>query len=235
MNERQSKLLAAVIEQFITTALPVGSQHIFNSGKFHISGATVRNEMRLLGEEGFLQQPHISAGRIPTAKGYRMYIQNNIEPNIHEKSIRKKFDDLREQYFQRKDQERLYEAVALLSHMMPNIAFATVPHKHRLYYLGLAETLRQPDFMNDPSLVSGVAEVLEDHLANVVDSLEIDDTIRYYIGEDHILPQLQSCSMIITEYRIRDQHGAIGILGPMRMDYGYNHTALDMVASLIRE
>lgn len=234
MNERQSKLLAAIIEQFIETALPVGSQHIFSSGKFHISGATVRNEMRLLGEEGYLMQPHVSAGRIPTAKGYRMYI-NSLEPTRYVKEVEAKFTTLREQYFERKDQERVYEAVALLSHMMPNIAFATVPHKHRLYYLGLAETLRQPDFMENPKLITGVAEVLEEHLADVLSSLTIDDTIRYYVGEEHILPQLQSCSMIITSYTVRGEQGVIGILGPMRMDYGYNHVALQMVASLLQE
>lgn len=234
MNERQSRLLAAIIEQFIGTAVPVGSKHIFESGKFHVSGATVRNEMRLLGEEGFLEQPHISAGRIPTAKGYRLYVQNHVRLSDHEKQVRKKFDTLREQYFQRKDQERVYEAVALLSHMMSNVAFATVPHKHRVYYLGLAESFRQPDFTSNPSLITGVAEALEEHLANAVDSIVIDEKIRYYIGEDHLLPQLQSCSMIVTEYKMGDQRGAIGILGPMRMDYGYNNVALEMVAGLLR-
>lgn len=234
MNERQSKLLAAIIEQFIDTATPVGSKHIFDSGMFHISGATVRNEMRLLGEEGYLEQQHISAGRIPTAKGYRAYVQDHVRPNTHEQIVRKKFDSLREQYFHRKDQERVYEAVALLSHMMPNVAFATVPHKHRVYYLGLAESFRQPEFTTNPALITGVAEVLEDHLTEVVNAIEVDEKIRYYIGEDHILPQLQSCSMIVTAYKVRDQKGVIGVLGPMRMDYGYNSVALEMVASLLR-
>ena len=234
MNERQSRLLAAIVEQFIETAIPVGSNHIFETGKFHVSGATVRNEMRLLGEEGYLEQPHVSAGRIPTAKGYKLYVQKHIEPSTHEKKVRKKFDALREQYFVRKDQERVYEAVALLSNMMPNVAFATVPHKHRVYYLGLAESFRQPDFATNPSLITGVAEALEEHLANAVDSIEIDEKIRYYIGEDHLLPQLQSCSMMVTAYQMRDQKGAIGILGPIRMDYAYNNVALDMVAGLLR-
>lgn len=234
MNERQSKLLAAIIKQFIDTAIPVGSKQIFESGLFHISGATVRNEMRLLGEEGYLEQLHISAGRIPTAKGYRAYVQDHVKPNDHEQIVRQKFDTLRSQYFNRKDQERVYEAVALLSHMMPNVAFATVPHKHRVYYLGLAESFRQPEFTSNPSLITGVAEVLEDHLSEIVDAIEVDDKIRYYIGEKHILPQLQSCSMIVTAYKVRDQKGVIGILGPIRMDYGYNAVALEMVASLLR-
>jgi transcriptional regulator of heat shock response len=234
MNERQSRLLKAIIDQFIGTAEPVGSHHIIEAGTFNVSCATVRNEMRFLGEEGYLQQPHVSAGRVPTAKGYRVYVNQHLEPSLHEKDVRKKFDTLRGQYFQRKDQERVFDAVAMLAHMTPNVAFATVPHKHRVYYLGLANVLRQPEFQTNPSFASGVVEVLEDHLADVVDSLKIDEKIRYYIGQEHILPQIQSCSIVITDYKIRDERGVLGVLGPMRMDYGYNTVALDMVADLLR-
>ncbi|MFA6259032.1 MAG: hypothetical protein WCX29_00280 [Candidatus Peribacteraceae bacterium] len=235
MNERQSKLLKAIIDQFIDTALPVGSHHIMERGMFNVSCATIRNEMRFLGEEGFLEQPHVSAGRVPTAKGYRVYVQEHLQqPSTHEASIRKRFQTLQEQYFQRKDQERVYDAVALLAHMTPHVAFATVPHKNRVYYLGLANVMRQPEFQQNPQFASGVVEVLEDYLADLMDRLDFDDKIRYYIGEDHVLPQIQSCSVMVTEYRLRDQRGALGILGPMRMDYGYNTVALDLVAGLLR-
>ncbi len=234
MNERQSKLLKEIIDQFIETALPVGSHHIIGRGTFLVSGATVRNEMRVLGEEGFLEQPHVSAGRIPTAKGYRVYVKNYLEPSRSEKEVRKKFATLREQYFQRKDQERVYEAVALLSHMMPDVAFATVPHKDRVYYLGLANILKQPEFIANPGLATGVVEMLEDHLSDILDKVEIDDKVRYYIGEDHILPQFQSCAMMVTEYKVRDQSGVLGILGPLRMDYAYNTVTLELVADLLR-
>jgi transcriptional regulator of heat shock response len=234
MNERQSKLLAAIIDQFIATAAPVGSHHLLESGSFRVSGATVRNEMRLLGEEGYLEQPHVSAGRIPTAKGYRLYVQQSMEPSRHEVKVRRRFDQLRDQYLQRKDQERAYDAVALLAHMVPDVAFATVPHKDRVYYLGLSNVFRQPEFQADPRLATGVAEVLEEHLGAILDRLKIDDNIRYYIGEEHVLPQIQSCSLMVTEYRLRDHRGVLGVLGPMRMDYAYNTVALDMVADLLR-
>jgi len=234
MNERQSRLLKAIIDQFIDTALPVGSHHIIEAGTFHVSCATVRNEMRLLGEEGYLEQPHVSAGRVPTAKGYRVYVQQHMEPSKAEKQVRQRFNTLREQYFRRKDQERVFDAVALLAHMTPHVAFATVPHKHRVYFLGLANVLRQPEFQANPQLASGVVEVLEDHLSDVMESLKVDEKIRYYIGEEHVLPQIQSCSVIVTEYAVRDQKGVIGILGPMRMDYEFNTVALDMLAKLLR-
>jgi len=234
MDLRQSKLLVAVIDKFIETAVPVGSKSLIENGYFTCSSATLRNEMAALEDQGFLKQPHVSAGRIPTARGYRSYVLDFMEPSSREKIVRKKFETLREQYFHRKDQEKAYEAVALLSHMTPNVVFATVPHKERVYYLGLSNVLKQPEFQEDPHLATGVAEILEEHLDNLLEKIEVDEKIRYYIGEKHILPQIQSCSLMITEYRFGDTRGVIGILGPMRMDYAYNTVALDMVADLIR-
>ncbi len=93
MDSRQSKLLAAIIDQFIQTAAPVGSKQLLShSTEFALlSGATIRNEMRVLGDEGFLDQPHISAGRVPTAKGYRIYVKEYLNPGAQEKAVLKKF------------------------------------------------------------------------------------------------------------------------------------------------
>lgn len=234
MNERQSKLLAAIIDQFIETALPVGSKKLLESGAFNVSSATIRNEMFSLEDEGFLQQPHVSAGRVPTALGYRAYVQEFMQPSSQEQAVRKKFASLREQYFQRKDQERAYDAVALLANMVPNVAFASVPHKERVYFMGLSNVLRQPEFQSDVALATGVVEVLEDHLHSIINTVEVDEQVRYYIGEEHILPQFQSCSVMLTAYSIRGERGVLGILGPMRMDYAYNTVALDLVADLLR-
>lgn len=234
MNERQSRLLQAIIDEFITTALPVGSKQIVEKGYFDVSGATVRNEMQILAEEGFIVQPHTSSGRIPTAQGYRMYVREHMKPTAHEKQVRKQFETLKEQYMQRKDQEFVYDAVAMLSRMTPNVVFATVPHKDRVFYLGLCNVLRQPECLIDPRMASGIAEVLEESFSTLMDSMQIDEKIRYYIGDENAFEQISSCSVMITSYNVRGTEGAIGILGPMRMDYSYNTVALDLVADMIR-
>lgn len=234
MNDRQARLLAAIIDQFIVTAVPIGSKKLLQSGDFDCSSATIRNEMGLLEDEGFLEQPHVSAGRIPTAAGYKMYVQEFMKPNQKEVQVRKKFEGLKDQYLKRKDQERAFEAVALLTHMIPNVAFVTVPHKERVYYLGLSNVLKQPEVQSDPTLASGIAEVLEDHLTRLLDQVEVDEQIRYYIGEDNILDQISSCSLIVRSFALRDYDGVIGILGPMRMDYGYNTVALDMIVDMLQ-
>ncbi len=233
MNERQGKLLVAIIDQFIQTAVPVGSKRLLEGADFGLSSATIRSEMGMLEDEGFLQQPHVSAGRIPTAKGYRVFVREFMQPSLHEKQVRQKFAELREQYFQRKDQEYVYEAVSLLSRMIPDVAFATVPHKPGVYYMGLSNVLRQPEFLEDPKLATGVAEVLEKRFSQVLSKIDVDEKVHYYIGDEHILPQIHSCSMMVTEYHVRGHRGAVGILGHMRMDYAYNTVALELIADLL--
>lgn len=74
LNDRRAAILRAVVEQYIDTAQPVGSSRIVQATGLKVSPATVRNEMGSLESEGFITQPHTSAGRIPTEKGYRFFV-----------------------------------------------------------------------------------------------------------------------------------------------------------------
>ncbi len=74
MNDRKLKILAAVIDEYILTGEPVGSKVIASKPDINVSAATVRNDMAMLEQLGYLEQPHTSAGRVPTFSGYRLYI-----------------------------------------------------------------------------------------------------------------------------------------------------------------
>ncbi|MGN1019099.1 MAG: heat-inducible transcriptional repressor HrcA [Aristaeellaceae bacterium] len=74
MDERKFKILQAIIDDYILTAVPVGSRTISKKYDMGLSSATIRNEMSDLEELGYLDQPHVSAGRIPSAKAYRLYV-----------------------------------------------------------------------------------------------------------------------------------------------------------------
>jgi len=76
LDERKAAILRAIVEEHITTAQPVGSQTIARSRGLGVSSATVRNDMTVLEREGYLVQPHTSAGRIPTDRGYRFFVDN---------------------------------------------------------------------------------------------------------------------------------------------------------------
>ena len=80
LDERKTAILRAVVQEYISTAQPVGSTHIANAPGVKVSSATVRNEMAVLEQEGYLAQPHTSAGRIPTDKGYRFFVDHMAQP-----------------------------------------------------------------------------------------------------------------------------------------------------------
>lgn len=89
LSERKKKILAAVVEQYIRTGEPVGSKTLLDCLDISVSSATVRNEMAELGYLGLLDQPHTSAGRVPTGDGYRFYVDNLVpETRLSEESRR---------------------------------------------------------------------------------------------------------------------------------------------------
>ena len=79
ISERKKKILAAVVEEYIRTAEPVGSKHLAESAGLGCSSATIRNELAELVAQGYLDQPHTSAGRVPTPAGYRLYVNEMME------------------------------------------------------------------------------------------------------------------------------------------------------------
>ncbi len=81
LDERKATVLRAVVEEYIETAQPVGSSHVARAPGVNVSSATVRNDMAVLEQEGYLYQPHTSAGRVPTEKGYRFYVDSLTSPS----------------------------------------------------------------------------------------------------------------------------------------------------------
>jgi heat-inducible transcriptional repressor len=80
LDDRRAAILRAVVEGYIETAQPVGSGHVARAGGLTVSPATIRNEMVALEQDGYLIQPHTSAGRVPTDKGYRIYVDHLVQP-----------------------------------------------------------------------------------------------------------------------------------------------------------
>lgn len=81
MNDRKKRILWAIVQDYVSSAEPVGSRTIAKNYDLGVSSATIRNEMQDLGDEGYLEQPHTSAGRIPSTKGYRFYVDCLMEPS----------------------------------------------------------------------------------------------------------------------------------------------------------
>ncbi|MFH0838366.1 MAG: hypothetical protein V1880_03825 [Patescibacteria group bacterium] len=235
MDLRRQKILEAIIESFIHDALPVGSKHLTESYDFQVSSATIRNEMAALEKEGYISQPHTSAGRVPTSRAYRMMVNQMKE---QDKLVQKAQQDLfriRKQYYLSKMKEKLYDTVSILATATDNISFATIPDKGRFFYIGISNILRKPEFILEPEKVSKVIEILENDLAGVLADLDITEEGAIYIGEENILPAFQSCSLLAIPYSHQGFDGVMGVLGSTRMNYGYNMAALKSAVQLLNQ
>lgn len=235
MKDRQEKLLLAIIDNFVRTAVPVASRTIVREYKMNVSSATVRNEMAKLEEQGLICQPYTSAGRVPTTKGYRFFVESMQLSEKERKLAKTTFIRQVEQYQNQLDRQQIYRAVDILSKIVDNIAFATLPDNDRTIFLGLSKVLRQPEFMAHPEVVSSVVEVLERDFVSLIETLEIDDAVKIFIGEENLIEQFQSCSMLIVRYQIEDRKGFMGVLGPMRMRYSYNKAILEQAREFLAQ
>lgn len=237
MQDRQKLILKAIIQEFIETAKPIGSKTILLGYNFDVSPATIRSDMATLEKEGLIMQPHTSAGRIPTDLGYRIFVDELAEFDTMRAQAKKQVKTLREHFAKNKVKKKVYEAVSILSHATNNVCFATLPDS-RTFYLGISNVLKKPEFINNPLQASQVVEVIEDSdnfINTIAKSVADSEQIQIFIGQENILTEIQSCSMIIGRYQNNDFSGHIGILGPTRMNYAYNSVILEEVLNLLNE
>jgi heat-inducible transcriptional repressor len=127
LTERQRLLLSLVIHEYIRTATPVASKHMVEQYSLDFSSATVRNELAELTEKGYLRQPHLSAGRVPTEEGYRLFVRNLVQDTELPEAMRR---TISHQFFQmRQDVEQWTRlAASVLAHQSRGASLVTIPH-----------------------------------------------------------------------------------------------------------
>jgi len=217
MTERQQKLLSAIIEQYAEVASPVGSSLL--AKVFGVSSATIRADMAELERMGFIMQPHTSAGRIPTDKGYRYYVNNlNEGTSLNEIAAPRRT----EQALARRVQGggvpevAIRNAVDTLVELTHNLALATIGNQ--LYMSGLSNLFGQPEFINSIQ-VQQVANLL-DNLEPWLKEVAPNEPLSVYIGSENPIGRAAGCSLIISKFRSPfSDHSYIGTLGPTRQSY----------------
>ncbi len=235
MDFRKRRILQAIIQQFIHTANPIGSRLLKEIGGFEVSSATLRSEMSDLEDEGFLMQVHTSGGRVPTPKGYRLYVDEMAIPQEFRLEVFALFEQECQQYFEEKKADQLvFDAVSVITRMTPNIVFSTIPSAHRMFFLGFSRMIQEPEFYESSEKTSGIFRVLEEELYGFLHSLEIGDGVEVFIGEENVLPEMESCSLLVSRYSALQYDGYFGILGPMRMDYTRNTLVLQAAQKLFQ-
>lgn len=207
ITERQKEILYSVVKRYVKTAEPIGSSEI--SSEFKLSSATIRNELNSLEKEGFLDQPHVSAGRIPTEKAYRFYIKNNLssKPNVLDNPLSTLDVETEREY--------LKKVAKLLAESL-NLAVCVAFAKNDVYYTGISYLFSQPEFKDNQNYLTNFSEILDkldDKIVEIFDDIKEDTDILF--GEDN--PFSEFCGTVVT--KLQEDKDLLAILGPMRMDY----------------
>ena len=216
MTERQKRILSAIVEQYAEVASPVGSSLL--AKVFKVSSATIRAEMAELERDGFIMQPHTSAGRIPTDKGYRLYVNAlNEQENSQTLHDRRAERALTARVGSGGMPERtIRNAVDTLVELTHNLGLATIGNQ--LYMSGLSNLFGQPEFMQKGQ-VQQVAHLL-DNLEPWLHEAAPNQPLSVYIGKENPIGRTAGCTLIISRFRSPySERSYIGILGPTRQSY----------------
>jgi heat-inducible transcriptional repressor len=214
MTERQSLILRAVVEQYAEVASPVGSSLL--AKVFGVSSATIRAEMAELEKLGFIMQPHTSAGRIPTDKGYRFYV-NTVSDSPETALERRAERALTARVEGGGLPERtIRNTVDTLVDLTHNLGLATIGNQ--LYMSGLSNLFGQPEFSTG-NQAREVARLL-DNLEPWLHEAAPNKPLSVYIGSENPIGRNSGCSLIISRFRSPySDHSYIGVLGPTRQSY----------------
>lgn len=228
MDKRKELILNTIIKEHIKTGAPVGSSGLVSKYKLDISPATVRNEMAALENDGYIIQPHISAGRIPTEQAYKFYLDN-----LKEKKVDGVDSKIIQEVLNKKDELAFKNTAKVLARLSGNAVFWAF-HRHNLYYTGISNLLQQPEFVpSNTNLIYDISAII-DRIDEIIDDIfdDIDNDIKVMIGAES--PFGNFCSTIITKYKLGDNIGMFGIIAPMRMNYEKNIAIMKFIKDNIK-
>lgn len=218
LTPRQVDILKLIVKEYIDNAEPVGSETLEKKYDIGVSPATIRNEMAEMVKMGYLSKPHTSAGRIPTTKALKLYI-NEL---MREKEItvadtvqaKEKVWDYRAQR-----EKFLREVTRNLAQKTRSLAVTTT-NEGDVYYAGYANILEMPEFY-DIDIAKNLLTLLDN--ANYFDNIiqRIENDFGIFLGDEFEEERYKPYSFVFSRFDIKSHHcqGSIGVVGPARIRY----------------
>ncbi len=227
ITDRQKDILNKIIGEYISSAQPVSSKLLEKKYDFEICPATIRIEMQKLTDDGLISQPHTSAGRVPTDKGYRFFVNNLLEKGLSEEEydtgdlIEKEMGDT---------MKFIQHLTKGLAETTSNLALSYLFNDKILWKEGWGDIIREPEF-KETKLIYNLARII-DNFEDEIKDVDINFGIKVYIGKENPFSKSKEFSTIIARCRFPEkEEGFLAIVGPKRMDYDRN---INLINSLIK-
>lgn len=224
LTGRNIEILKIIIEEYIKTWNVLWSKLLLKKYDLGVSSATVRNDMATLEKLELIYQPYNSAGRLPTTKWLRAFVNFMMqqrpeffleEKNTHYTATIRELSDF------------IFSLVAKLSQNTWEIAFFVLPDKHICEYNGVSHFLeKNKNRLSDDGL--NLIKMLESKpsFSAFISNFSLRAGVNILIGEENILPYLRDYTIILKWLEIDGSIGYIGIIGSLQMDYSFNVSAV---------
>ncbi|MFH1509843.1 MAG: hypothetical protein ABID67_01705 [Candidatus Nealsonbacteria bacterium] len=230
ITERQNQILDKLIEEHISSAQPVSSQSLEKKYNLGFSPATIRNEMHQLTEAGYIYQPHTSAGRLPTDKGYRFYVDNLLKEKKDTKTS-SEFDNLFEEGAE--DEARLLQSIVRdLAKSSSSMAFICNLDEKIFWKEGLT-IFKEPEF-REAKLFESFTGFLEEFEKDIED-FKLASDLEIFIGKENPFYNSREFSIIISQCNFHgEERGLLGIIGPKRMAYRKSINSINNLTEILK-
>lgn len=233
-ESRRRAVLTATINKYIKDAIPVASDEIAQD--FDLSSATIRNIFAELEEAGFIIHPYTSGGRIPTNRGYRYYVDFLLsQMELLDQDKKCIILEYKKEISQLEDVlEKTSGVISQITHYAGIVSF--LEWQDRFFYKGISLILEQPEF-HDLEKMRILIRMVEDkqRILEIINR-DFDEKVKVYIGDELGYPEMESCSLIVSRYRVKNKPlGRLAVLGPKRMEYRHAIPTLQYISDVLTE
>lgn len=228
IQDRKVQVLKLIVEEYLKTGEIMWSKNLLKKYDLQVSSATVRNDMASLEDMGLIFQPYNSAGRLPTNRGLRVFVDYLMEtmPSVFLEAEQ----ELSAKIEKNRIDDVLYTLVARLTKITWEITFACIPSLGTSYYLWLSNYLERHHGTLWEEMFQVIKCLENKHqFIDLLEWLDISTRVSAFIGEESVIPELESSTMIVKKIEVNGYTGYLGILGSTMMDYAFNITALRQI------
>ncbi|RKW20769.1 hypothetical protein D8B46_08800 [Candidatus Gracilibacteria bacterium] len=225
LTQRNIEILKIIVEEYLATGEVIGSKLLLKKYDLGVSSATVRNDMAKLENLELIYQPYHSAGRLPTTKGLRAFVDFLMKstPNYFLESEAEKSKMKVENFYD------LANKISFeLARKTGEIAFFIIPENNLIEYNGVGSFL-DLNYKRLGDSIFSIVKMLEEkeNFIKFMKSQPFLTGINVFIGEENIIPFLKDYTIIVKNIKIGGKDVFLGIIGSLKMNYSFNISAVD--------
>ncbi len=231
ITERQAEILNFIIDKYVKDGEPVGSMELVRYSGLDVSSATVRNEMAALEEAGFIHQPHTSAGRIPTAAGFKFYLN---QKDFAAEPMPTFSEPVEQAIAGANDDEHLGRDLAKWLAKESNDFAVVAFGENQVFCAGFSNLANKQELQEDFGLFREFSSIMDEMDNRVIRIMrQIHGVPQIFLGTDN--PVSDEMSLMATDIQLGGRNATIGFLGLVRMDYEENMGLLNYVKKQLEQ